>query len=221
MVGGTVSELSERRIVIGGAEALPAELFDPAIAYAALGHLHLAQQVGQSHRRYSGSPLPLSFAEIDYPHQVLLLDLVGEAVAGIRELRVPRAVDLLRIPATAAPIEEVLAALHALDLPDIAEEARPYLEVRVRLDAPEPALRGRIEAALEGKPVRLARIDTRNAATTADATSVPVSLDAIERLEPGEVFSRIYRRKYAEDAPAPLLAAFNELLLEAETETRP
>jgi exonuclease SbcD len=221
MVGGKLSEQSERRIVIGGAEALPADLFDPAIAYAALGHLHLAQQVGHAHHRYSGSPLPLSFAEIDYPHQVLVLDLVGEVVGEIRALRVPRAVDLLRVPANAAPIEDVLAALRALDLPDMAEDARPYLEVRVRLDAPEPALRSRIEAALEGKPVRLARIDTRDAATTTGAATIPASLDAIERLEPGEVFGRIYRQKYADEAPAALRAAFDELLLEAAGEDEP
>jgi len=46
MAGGEVSAESERRIVIGGAEALSATIFDPAIAYAALGHLHRAQRVG-------------------------------------------------------------------------------------------------------------------------------------------------------------------------------
>src|SRR5487761_1966199 len=56
MAGGEVSAESERRIVIGGAEALSASIFDPAIAYAALGHLHRAQRVGkQEHLRYCGS----------------------------------------------------------------------------------------------------------------------------------------------------------------------
>ncbi|MES2899300.1 MAG: exonuclease subunit SbcD, partial [Pseudomonadota bacterium] len=56
MVDGAASLDSERRIVIGGTEALPAAVFDPAIAYTALGHLHLAQRVGQKeHLRYCGS----------------------------------------------------------------------------------------------------------------------------------------------------------------------
>jgi exonuclease SbcD len=59
MVGGDSSPDSERRILIGGTEALPASMFDPGIAYAALGHLHLAQKVGkQEHLRYCGSGLP-------------------------------------------------------------------------------------------------------------------------------------------------------------------
>ena len=63
MVDGAASLDSERRIVIGGTEALPASMFDPAIAYTALGHLHLSQRVGQKqHLRYCGSPIPLSFS---------------------------------------------------------------------------------------------------------------------------------------------------------------
>ncbi len=50
MSGGRTSEDSERRLVIGGAEALPVEIFDPIIAYAALGHLHRAQKVGGQDR---------------------------------------------------------------------------------------------------------------------------------------------------------------------------
>jgi exonuclease SbcD len=60
MVDGQSSLESERRIVIGGTEALPAAMFDDAIAYAALGQVQVAQRVGrQDHLRYSGSPLPL------------------------------------------------------------------------------------------------------------------------------------------------------------------
>lgn len=219
MIGGKVSELSERRIVIGGVEALPADVFGPEITYAALGHLHLAQEVGHPHRRYSGSPLPMSFAEIDYPHQVVVLDLDGEVVGDLREIRVPRAVDLLRIPAEPASVEEVLAILQGLEIADVPENARPYLEIRVRLDAPEPALRSRVEAALEGKPVRLARIDTSHAAASGAIAAVPASVDAIERLEPGDVFGQIYRRKYGNDAPGSILAAFTELLLHPVEET--
>ncbi|MEN9865861.1 MAG: exonuclease subunit SbcD, partial [Pseudomonadota bacterium] len=91
MVGGQISEESERRIVIGGTEALSASMFDANVAYAALGHLHLAQRVGkQDHLRYCGSPLPLSFAEVDYQHQVLCVDLVQDKVSTIRPILVPR-----------------------------------------------------------------------------------------------------------------------------------
>jgi exonuclease SbcD len=220
MVGGEVSEDSERRLVIGGAEALSAGIFDPAIAYAALGHLHLAQRVGkQEHLRYCGSPLPMSFAEIGYPHQVLRVDLDGEAVAAITPLLIPRAVELLRIPKQPAPLTEVLVALAALDLPATDDLQRmPYLEVRVRLDAPEPGLRTCIEAALEGKPVRLARIDTSLSAP-ATAGAPALSVDELDRLQPEDIFNRLYRSKYDTDTPVELQAAFAELLLDNAGDT--
>jgi len=221
MAGGASSADSERRILIGGSEALSASIFEPAVAYAALGHLHLAQKVGrQEHLRYCGSPLPLSFSEIGYTHQVLRVDLDAEAVGTVTSLPVPRAVDLLRVPPRPALLDEVLAALRVLELPPQPECAWPYLEVRVRLEGPEPALRSRIEAALEGKPVRLARIDTSSARGDADGAPA-VSLDELERLQPEDIFRRLYRDRFDCDAPDEQLAAFAELLLEpAESSPR-
>jgi exonuclease SbcD len=214
MVDGTSSLESERRIVIGGTEALPAAMFDDAIAYAALGHLHLAQRVGkQDHLRYSGSPLPLSFAEVGYTHQVVVIDLADGRATAITPLPVPRAVPLLRIPATPAPLKDVLAALVALDLPDVPVHARPFIEVRVLLDAPEPSLRAQVEAALEGKPVRLAKIEpTRKASPQQEADAV-LTLDQLAQMQPDDIFRRLYKQKYDEDAPHEQLSAFAELML--------
>ena len=214
MVGGDSSPDSERRIVIGGTEALPASMFDADTAYAALGHLHLAQRVGkQEHLRYSGSPLPLSFSEIGYQHQVLRVDIADGRATDIVPLHVPRAVDLLRVPARPAPLAEVIAELVSLDLPDCAEHARPYLEVRVLLDGPEPGLRAQVEAALEGKPVRLAKIEPTRRVVTAAGVEPVLSLDQLAQLQPDDIFRRLWQQRFGEDAPADQLAAFAELLL--------
>ena len=212
MVGGEMSNDSERRIVIGGTEMLPSGIFDASIAYAALGHLHKAQAVGgQEHIRYCGSPIPLSFAEVNYRHQVLCLDIDGETLQSVRVIAVPRAVPLLRVPATPAPISEVLAQLAALDVPDAPAEAQPFLEVRVRLDAPEPGLRTRIETALDGKTVRLAKIETSSAARASAPENM--TLDQLGQLQPDDIFRRLYQQKYAKEAPPELLSALAELLL--------
>jgi exonuclease SbcD len=214
MVDGTASLESERRIVIGGTEALPAGIFDPAIAYAALGHLHLAQRVGQKeHLRYSGSPLPLSFAEVGYQHQILRIDLAGDAPAVVTSLPVPRAVELLRVPPKPAPLEEALASLAALDHPERPLHEQPFVEVRVLLDAPEPGLRGRIEAALEGKHVRLAKIEPTRKHDGGGAEHTAMSLDQLAQLQPDDIFRRLYQQKYGDDAPEDQVAAFAELML--------
>ena len=219
LTGGQVSEDSERRIVVGGAEALSASLFDTGIAYVALGHLHLAQTVGgDATRRYCGSPLPMSFSEIHYPHQVVVVELAGEAVASVRSVPVPRTVDLLRVPPRPAPLPEVLAALGVL--PDVPPDAQPddlwpYLQVRVQLTQPEPGLRAQIEAALAGKAVRLVRIETSLAASAAAQAAPPVSLDELGALSPTAFFERLYRHRFNDKPPSPeLLGAFAELLVE-------
>lgn len=213
ITGGKLSEDSERRIVIGGSEALSANVFDPGIAYVALGHLHLAQKVGGNpSRRYCGSPLPMSFSEIDYPHQIVIVELDGEVVANTREIPIPRSVDLLRVPKQAAPLDQVLIQLHALSLPDMPETQWPYLQVRVQLTQPEPTLRAQIESALAGKPVRLVRIET-SSVQTKDAQAAPlVSIDEMANLAPASFFERLYQHRFGDNPPPDIMAAFTELV---------
>ena len=214
MSGGQTSEDSERPIVIGGLEKLPVEMFDPAIAYVALGHLHRAQQVGgQTRVRYSGSPLPMSFTEINYRHQVVRVDLDGDSVAEIMSIPVPRSVALLRVPEQPAPIDEALDALNALDLPDApSSDTWPYLQVRVQSNTFDRTLRTRIESILEKKPVQLAHIE-RSSPLRGDRSTVAFqSIDEIKRLEPAGIFKELCLQELQREPSAELLAAFAELL---------
>jgi exonuclease SbcD len=218
--GGAVSQDSERRIVIGGLEALSVAMFEKPIAYAALGHLHFPQSVGgKDWVRYSGSPLPMSFSEIDYPHQIVCVELAGEQLKSIQTHLVPRAVDLLRIPAKPAPLSEALVALEALSLANqvLPEERWPYLEVRLLLDAPEPSARTEIESVLNGKPVRLAGIDVRYQRGDDKAldTEDP-ALGDLSQLQPEDLLQRHYQKLYGATVPDDLLQAFQTLLLETE-----
>lgn len=221
LTGGAVSEDSERRIVIGGADSLPSGIFGPELAYVALGHLHRAQSIGADGRlRYSGSPLPLSFSEIDYPHQILRVDFDGAEVAAVKPIRVPRFVELKRIPEQHASVTEALKRLAELDFPEVEQALQPYLEVRVRLDMPEPGLAARIEAALEGKPVRLARIDRRHAQP--EGNDGPASpLEELGGLQPDRVLQDLYFRHYQAEIPPGLRHAFGQLLSACQLEEAP
>jgi len=222
MAGGDVSKESERRIVIGGAEMLSAAIFDERLAYVALGHLHRPQAVsGKARIRYSGSPLPMSFAEIDYPHQVVLIELDGESAKTIEPLRVPRAVGMLRIPAQPAPLPEALEALHALALDDLPEEQWPYLEVRVRFNSPEPGARAAIEAALKDKPVRFAGIDASYRRSDASfGLDADAELAQLSQMQPEDILQQHYQTQYGEALPAALRNAFIELLIEPAEEAQ-
>jgi len=55
------------RLIMGGIEYVPASAFHEGLAYTALSHIHKAQAIGgNEHIRYSGSPIPMSFSEINY-----------------------------------------------------------------------------------------------------------------------------------------------------------
>ncbi|WPP47196.1 exonuclease SbcCD subunit D [Pseudomonas sp. AN-1] len=216
MAGAAVSEDSERNIVIGNAEALPASLFPEAVAYVALGHLHKPQQVaGQPRIRYSGAPLPLSFAEVNYPHQVLLIELDGASLSSVEAIRVPRAVDMLRVGP--APLVEVLELLAALPASALERERQPWLEVRVQLEQPQPDLRQQIEAALDGKGCRLVRIASEYRGRGEEAAP----LVGLDQLDPQELFRRSWQAEYGNEADAQVLEDFLTLLQEVQLQGEP
>jgi DNA repair protein SbcD/Mre11 len=220
VAGAEPSWLSERRIAIGGQEALPPGLFPEDASYVALGHLHRSQRVLVEHVRYAGAPIPLAMVEAPYRHQVVIVECQGRGPAQIRTRQIPRAVEILRIPRLgAAPLPEILAelaSLPALGERGEADPTRPFLEVVVALGRPEPRLRASVDAALEGKLPRLIRLGT-------EATGDGASLgdhgrgQQLAELEPTEVFERCWRRRYNEAPSAAIRGAFQRLLDEVLT----
>lgn len=216
LVGGALSELSERKVLGGNQHALPVDLFPEDIAYVALGHLHRPQTLGGGDRmRYSGSPLPLSMPERLHAHHVVFADLDGERLARTWSLRVPRAVPLLRLPEHGAlPPDAALAAVAALPPRDPAspEGLRPFVEVAVRLERPSPLLAEQLARAIADRDARLVRIETITAADEAAAGGEVAAPAELASLAPEDVFVRRYARQYELPVPEPLLAAFRDLL---------
>ncbi|MFJ2362596.1 exonuclease SbcCD subunit D C-terminal domain-containing protein [Pseudomonas sp. NPDC087697] len=221
MAGGSVSEDSERSLIIGNAEALPASLFGPSISYVALGHLHKPQKVnGEERIRYSGSPIPLSFSEINYPHQILDIKLDGETLISVEPRLIPRSVHLQRSgPAPLADILSQLADLPNIDL--LADlQRQPWLEVRVRLDEPQPDLRQQIETVLQGKAVRLVRIAAEYAGSgSRDGADDNGQLIELDQLTPQELFSRAWLDSYGSAVDEQTLKDFAVLLQDVQQES--
>ena len=213
-VQGARASLSSERTLFGGRHALPPSLFaDAGVVYAALGHLHLAQALGVA--RYCGSPIPLSMAERDYRHQVVVVDVAPNHVQ-TRVRAVPRTVDFLRVPSIAVPLDECLDRLRSLDVVDKPLDERPFLEVKVKLDKPVPALRAQIDEALKGKAVRLVRVDrdgSGDGKSLADAAKdVGVDAPVLSELSPQAVFAALYRRNFDNDPPAEIVKALRTLV---------
>lgn len=204
------------RLIMGGVESISAAAFHPDLRYVALGHIHKAQRVGgNEHIRYSGSPIPMSFSETNYKHQVVIFDIEGDSVKDIRIKEVPVAVPLCRVPSAHSSIAEVISALEWMDPFHGEQRSAPYLEVKILLDGPAPGLRHRIETALEGKNYRLAKIDVKySSSPTLSSHDTPKHLEQLNNLKPMDVLSQTYSKKYGNSLPDELQKLFQQVLLE-------
>jgi len=216
MQGGETSD-SERPIIIGNEEALSTTLFEDAVDYVALGHLHKPQKVGQPHIRYSGSPIPLSFSEINYKHQVVEVKIDPSQDTDNRlqfeAVEIPRCIQLHRIR---GEINEVLQQLKALRNGMIENiDHREYVDIEYySLTPPQPNLRQQFEAALPPDRYRLVRISRQyvNKDTTDSNTTQQI---ALEPPTPEKLFQNIWEKQgySADDA---VLKDFLSLVQEAQ-----
>lgn len=203
-----VSDLDKtERQIMGGLEYIPTHAFDQALKYVALGHIHRAQWIGSEKRiRYSGSPLPLSFTEQNYQHQLMAIELNQQEIEHIESVPIPVITPLLRIPEEPKVLEEVLFELKNYSL--AADQKTPYVGIQVLLDQPQPQLRYQIEQAMQGRDWKLAQITTRYPQSeTSDSPSL-IARKGLEDLHPIDVLETYYMRKHESALPAELKERF-------------
>ena len=210
----TGAEIAERdyseRTVIGGLECVSPDVFDGAIAYTALGHIHKSQRVsGRENVRYAGSPLPMSFAEKNYHHGVVMVTFEDGRATDICRLACPQLVPMVSVPVGEPALPgEVLRLLKAL--PDRSGEA-PYLEVKVLLEEPEPLLRQQIEEALAGKNYRLARIvSAYRKEEKNEKREEQTYVEGLQEMSPLQIAQSTFEKIYQSDMPDELVALFQE-----------
>ena len=215
MQGGETSD-SERPIIIGNEEALSTTLFDEVIDYVALGHLHKPQKVQDIHIRYSGSPIPLSFSEINYKHQVVEVTIDPTQTDASRfqfeAIAIPRSVQLHKIK---GELTEVFNALRALPKGEIDNiDQREYVDIEYHTDIPpQPNLRQQFEDALPKDRYRLVRISRQYLA--AEKNGDVTTAIGLEPPTPEKLFQQIWEKNgYSEDDL--VLKDFLSLVQEAE-----
>lgn len=215
MQGAETSD-SERPIIIGNEEALSTALFDEVIDYVALGHLHKPQKVGQEHIRYSGSPIPLSFSEIKYKHQVVEVTIDptqnAESRLQLQALAIPRSVQLHKIKGA---LDEVFTQLKTLPGGEIGNiDQREYVDIEYHTDAPPPPnLRQQLEDALPPRRYRLVRITRQY--LTPENNGAAADAAHLEPPTPEKLFQQIWEKQgYAADNE--VLSDFMSLVHDAQ-----
>jgi len=187
--GGDISSDSERNLVIGGEDAISANVFGEHADYVALGHLHKAQRVAKSEFiRYSGTPMPMSFSERHYQHQVNIIEFAIEneqpISCSVNPLYIPRPAQVILLPeGECVSLVELCKQIKSLELP--TDNLTPYLRVKLSASETDTTFREQIESALESKAVRFCGIERVRQATSEKKHSATFDdLSQVEMLNP-------------------------------------
>lgn len=216
-------------------DALPDSIFPETLDYIALGHLHRPQQVGTTRAiYYSGSPIPLSFAEKNYSHQIKSVTFCENQLPEVITIPIPRQVSFLSLPPTPQHFEAVCDFLSAYPFEPQKDITNfPFLEINLLRDPEKPfsglSLNEAFLQILEKKPVRFVKVKyfhldkTQNRivqmieqnTTYAQAAATPDqhSISFLEKLDPIQVFEQLYARTYPQEIiPTHLKRLFTEIV---------
>lgn len=220
--GGDISSDSERNLVIGGEEAITAKVFSEQADYVALGHLHKAQMVAKSDTiRYSGTPIPMSFSERHYTHQVNVIEFNNDEnqhiETTVKPLYIPRSADVFVLPeGQCVPLADLCEQIRCLDT--TANPVAPYLRVKLKSSDTDTTFREQIEQALEGKNIRFCGIErVRENSHTIANENVFEDLNQVEMLNPINLLEQAFandKDMAGQDVPDELKRLLHEVISE-------
>lgn len=204
------------RIIMGGLDNINLDVFDNEIDYLALGHLHRHQRVGgKENFRYSGSPLPMSFAEKNYKHGVVLVNYDKEVEIEFIPYSSP--IELISIPDRPQELEEVLEAIDTLPEGKV-DETTSFLEIKVLITEVNPEMRISIENALKNKKIKLCRIESVHPKRDNNSEGKePLSQD-LRSIEPMEMALSYYKKLYDNEMPEDLEKMLRDLVIKTKEE---
>ncbi|TQF68099.1 exonuclease SbcCD subunit D C-terminal domain-containing protein [Pseudoalteromonas luteoviolacea] len=211
--GGDISSDSERNITIGGFDSIHADVFGDVPDYVALGHLHKAQKVANNDCiRYCGTPMPMSFAERHYKHQVLLVEFEGSRVKSVSPRYVPRYKEIILLPEKGgATLAQLCDAIETLELPT-EDEPKPYLRLRLNANETDSQFRHKIEQALENKAVHFCGIERVSLQMQQGDELLFEDLGKVSELAPKTLLELAYKEQI--DAQSTLPSALEKCLEE-------
>jgi len=203
------------KAIIGGLECISSNIFiRDYIAYTALGHLHKHQYVAEYNIQYAGSPLPMSFAEIDYKHGVNMVKLNSEGLESIERLNFEPLTKLLSIPAEPMSVSDVL--LEIAKLPDgEINNTSPYLDLKILITEPEPSIRNKLNEAVKGKSVKLATT-TPYKIDSDDDESTTLTYEDLKTIDPTQIAKDVFKREYSTNMPDNMIKLLQDVIREVE-----
>jgi exonuclease SbcD len=202
-----------RELYVGSLGQVRADIFPECFDYLALGHLHAPQRVmGSDVRRYSGSPLPMSFGEAGQQKIVLVVTVDSRGLT-VEEKVVPCFQRLATVAGDWDAIQRRIAALKEDGVP-------VWLEVMFQGDELVADLQERVRELTAGTALEILRIkDLRLAAGT---LSRAVWEETLDDLEVSDVFGRcLLAHQIPAEQQEELMTLFQETVNSLHDEDTP
>lgn len=202
--GKTVDEDGVRELYVGSLAHVGKDLFPSLIDYLALGHLHVPQSVGKTdHIRYSGSPMPMGYGEVNQVKKVVLIEF-NSTTPNIKELPVPCFQELVRIVGS---LDDIHAKLEELK----TKKSSAWLEIEYTGSDIISNLREMIDEAMAESTMEIRRIKNRR---VMDRVMSAIAEDeTLDDLNTGDVFNRCLETfDVPEEDREELTASYNEII---------
>jgi exonuclease SbcD len=209
--GRTVEGDGVRELYVGTLGQVRADVFPDCINYLALGHLHVAQRVsGSDLRRYSGSPIPMSFGEAGQRKIVLVVN-IDAADVSVDEMPVPCFQQLATVRGDWNRITERISAMKK-------ESASVWLEVIYDGEEVIGDLQERLRELIDGTSLEILR--AKNLRLVERTLSRMATEETLDDLTVDDVFARcLAAHAVPQEQQAQLVAAFRETVAALHEET--
>ncbi len=192
-----------RELYVGNLVHIGLDCFSENIDYLALGHLHRAQRVGKMEtRRYSGSPLTMTFAESDSKNIVLQISFTEKTT--ISEIAVPC---FQRTQSITGKLEEILTIIKNLGM----SSDSIFLEINYTGNTLIDSLQEQIYEAVEGTNIEV--LCLKNKQVYNHVLKSNTEIKTLDELTPEQVFSQcLLSHQIPEEQQGELRHDFAEIL---------
>lgn len=198
---GAVSS-SEDELQIGSLSQVGADIFPEYFDYVALGHLHIPQKINNNeHIRYSGSPLPISFDEVNNNKQILLLEFNNKDI-NINPIDVPKFRKIIRLKGT---LDELLIKLEEQK----SSDCPVWVDLTLTSAEPIQKINNAIDDCIKDSIVEV----LAKHPYVENTEALTIETKDFSKLTPSDVFKQLLKtKKYDEEAEKELLETFSEAL---------
>lgn len=202
--GSSMDGEGERIIQVGNLDQAPRDIFPPDFDYIALGHIHRPQAVGgDAHCRYSGAPLPMSFAEAAQNKSVVLLSFTGRETQ-MELLPVPQIRHLRRLSGSREELLEQLAQI-------IANEEDAWIEINHDGSDAVADLNDAARKMAEGTKVNVLCVKVQPTGQSTELGNIPRDLSNCTEEDIFRIL--LESRQETEERRERLMATFRQLLV--------